>query len=166
MAQADRIRYEVKINFLDSLASQFIGFWLYRRCRICLALQLPLGISLVILVAVGHVCAAACVLCYFLGMWSLVLLRGLAIAIDEKKDDIVQTTLLDEEKGLGFETKGSSGWMGWNEFRYIRETKQFFFLQYRTGFLCVIFKRTLPNETITAIREMLVKVPVERKFLK
>ena len=159
MENTNRITYKVEMNFRDHLASELFGFWQYKRPRIYLALTFPLCLFLAILATEGYLWIAVCILCYILGMWSLVLLHRIELAIDSaiqfrKHENEDKVNYLDEEKGLGFETEDSGGWLGWNEFSNFKETGRFFFLFYKKGSTHVINKRTLPKDTIITIREM------------
>ena len=160
MKKANQISYNVTMNFFDHLASEFFVFWRYKRPRIYLALTFPLCLFLAILATEGYLWITVCVFCYILGMWTLVFLHRIELAIDStirlrKYTDKDKVSFFDEEKGFGFETGDSAGWMGWNEFDIFKETGRFFLLHYKTGATHVIHKRTLPSDTIMKIREIL-----------
>ncbi|MHC5157504.1 MAG: YcxB family protein [Planctomycetota bacterium] len=87
-------------------------------------------------------------------------MHRIELAIDSaiqfrKYTDKDKVNFLDKEKGLGFKTEDSGGWIGWNEFGSFKETRRYFLLYYINGATHVIYKRTLADDTIMKIREML-----------
>ena len=160
MENTNRISFIVSFNFFDHLISQLLVFWQCKRSRIYLALTIPLCLFLAILATEGYLWISSSIFCYILGMWSLAFLHRIELTIDsaiqfQKYTDKNKVNFFDKEKGFGFETEDSGGWLGWNEFDVFKETSRFFLLHYKTGATHIINKRTLPRETIVAIREML-----------
>lgn len=164
----ERISYQVECSFIENLLVQFMGFWLYGRSRIYLGITFVVCMFLAILVTEGFALLAICMLCYLLGMWSLCFFHRIECAIDltfrDRKGE-GHVNYIDKEKGLGFNTEDSGGWLGWKEFMYIRETKRFFFLQYKTGEMNVVLKKTLSENEILSLRKILLDSPVKIKFL-
>ena len=114
MEELNRISFRVSYNFFDCLVSEFLLFCSCKRPRIYFACTILLCFFLVILATEGFLQISICVFCYILGMWGLVFLHRIELAIDSaiqfrKYTDKDKVNFLDKEKGLGFKTEDSGG---------------------------------------------------------
>lgn len=65
-----------------------------------------------------------------------------------------------DKEGFGTETDTFQWYIKWCMFSSIYETKQYIFMKQIDGPYHVLFKNRLPDETVTAIREILASAPI------
>ena len=157
-------------TFRNCLKAQVVGFLLYRRSRIYLTatFYFVFGIAIAVTEAPKYRYLLFLPIVFVLGMWMSSFIRLFRGALDVRKSITMLSnnhTNYLEEKGFGFEDDFTQVFYQWHEFMSFWETKSFFFLQYKTGNFCVIFKNLLSYETVSDMRKVLESAPVEDKHL-
>ena len=166
----EKIIFRMNPTFKECFKAQLIGSWLYRRPRLYLVATfgffLFAAIQMTEFPKYRYIFAAMIFL--VLGMWCSAFLRLFENAVTSRKlhkrQEEANTNYFDEE-GFGLEGSTYKADFGWDQFIFFKETKNFFFLQYKTDGMLVIFKSSLSGEQVSSVRKLLRNASVKEKHL-
>lgn len=167
----EKIELKMRPSFSQCLKSQWVGYWLYKSTHIYAALTVCFILVLAILLTefFQYRLVIVLALVFVLGMWTSSFIRLFTGAFGIRKIVAQETeksvTYLDAN-GAGYQNDSSSGFLSWQDFWSFWETRNYFFLQYKTGGMNVIFKTLLTDETISFVRKTLEAAPVKEKHLR